>query len=172
MDTNMERIATDTLLERGVGFRIPAPFLFRLFGKKVMTLKVKRLYLGTLIHLSELADIAEPEQVDVGKEREEIVGELGASPVSLPLREIVENRKQVCRVIAACLLNNPVKIRLFRWWLSRVLLRRCTPDHLQELALWLYAYGRVESFTNTTKLLRTMIVTTPRTNLGQTQERS
>lgn len=160
------------LLERGVGFKIPAPFLYRLVGRKVMTLKVKRLYLGTLLHLSELAGIAELIPVDVGVDRAVAVRDMGSRPHSLPLEAIVNNIPRVTRAVAACLLNGKWRIRLFRWWLARVLQRRCTADHLQELAMWLFAYGRAESFTNTTKLLLAMTMTAPPKNLGRLEERS
>lgn len=172
MGAHMQKLAADALLERGVGFKIPAPFLYRLFGRKVMTLNVKRLYLGSLLYLSELADLSEWVSLDVGVVRQRTIEELGSQAKSLPIPVISENILRVTRAVAALLLNGKWRIRLFRWWLARVLRRRCTADQLQELVMWLFAYGRAESFTNTTKLLLAMSMTTPTRNLGQRGERS
>ncbi len=171
MSAEMQKLAADALLERGVGLKIPAPLLFRLVRKKTMTLNVRRTYLGSLIYLSDLAHLADPEPLDVGSEPEQLIKEMGSGPLSLPFDVIAENVPAVTRSVAALLLNDKWKIRLFRGWLARVLRRRCTTDQLQELVMWLFVYGRAEPFTTTTKLLTRMMMTAPR-SLGQQKKRS
>lgn len=171
MGDNLQKMAADALLERGVGLKIPAPFLYRLFGRKVMELKIRRLYLGTLLYLSDLAGMDELQPLDVGADRTRLIQEMGSPSASLPLPVITANMERVTRCVAACLLNGKWKIRLFAPWLSRVLRRRCTPDQLQEIVMWLFAYGRAEAFTITTILLREMMVTPPR-NMGPKEKRS
>jgi hypothetical protein len=176
MDTHVtnpdiEKAAALALLDRGVAFRIPAPALLMLFGKKTISITVKRLYLGTLVHLSLLEKIAPFEPMKVPEDHEKTIDEMGAKPVSMPITDIVKNSKPVCRQVAACLLNSRLKIALFARILGRYLRRSCTADQIQELIMWLFVYGRPEAFTNTTKLLRKMTMTSPRI-MGQKMKRS
>ena len=166
--TNTEHAAAMALLDRGVGFSIPAPFLFRLFGRKTMKITVRKLYLGTLVHLSTISDFELVETPHAASdEHAKVIKEMGGEPKSLPLKTIIENIKPVTLAVAACLLNNPIKIKLFAPLLARHLRRsKLTAEHIQELVMWIFIYGRAESFTNTTKLLRRMMMMSPR-NLGQ-----
>ncbi len=167
----MESAAAQALLDKGAGFNIPAPFLFQWFGKKTISITLKRLRLGTLLYISELIPIDELKEPKKLKEREKVINAMGSELTSLKLSYIRENGKEVCKAIACGLLNSKWKIKLFSNLLANYLKWKCTTDELQELALWLLAYGRAESFMNTTKLLRTMKMTTPK-NLGQTTKRS
>ena len=174
----MERAAAQALLDRGVGFQIPAPFFLRLLGKKTAQISVKRLRLGTLLHISQLIP---PEQLSAPlppeggmkehefEDRKKAVEHMSGEAVSVKLPFIRENTKTVCKAVACGLLNSKLKIRLFSGLLGNYLQAACTPDQLQELTLWLFAYGRAESFMTTTKLLQAMRTTAPR-NLGPTQE--
>lgn len=165
--SSIEQLAADALLERGAGLKIPAPLLYRLFGRKYMRLTIKRLYLGTLLHLSRLAKIGNLEQIDVGQ-RERVINCMGCEVMSLSIADIEAHQREVTNAVACCLLNSRLKIRLFRWWLARVLRRRCHADQLQEIVMWLFAYSRIESFRNTTELLQRMVMTTRR-HSGQTE---
>ena len=168
---DIEKAAALALLDRGVAFRVPAPWLLRLFGKKTVKITVKRLYLGTLAHLSTLEEIATPEVMEVPEGYKEIITEMGAVPRAVPFKAIVENSKPVCRAVASCLLNSRIKIALFSRILGRYLRRSCTTDQIQELTMWLFIYGRPESFINTTALVRKMTVMSPRMT-GHTTKRS
>ena len=168
---DIEKAAALALLDRGVAFRIPAPALLMLFGKKTVGITVKRLYLGTLAHLSTLEEIATPEVIEVPADYKEVIAGMGAVPRAIPFKAIVENSKPVCRAVASCLLNSRLKIALFGRILGRYLRRSCTADQIQELIMWLFIYGRPEAFTNTTTLLRRMTVMSPRM-MGHTIKRS
>ena len=50
---------------------------------------------------------------------------------------------------------------LFQNMLAGHLRRNCTPEQLQELLMWLFAYSRPEAFTNTIKLIDRMKMTKP-----------
>lgn len=167
---DVEKAGALALLDRGIAFRIPAPWLMVLMGKKTIKIKVKRLYLGTLINLSTLEQIAIPQPVKVEESHKKIIADMGTVPVSIPISDIIKHRKQVCEAIAACLLNSRIKIKLFSKALGRYLRRSCTPDQIQELAMWLFVYARPEAFMNTTEYLRKMTVMSPRMT-GQ-EERS
>lgn len=162
MDRKTEQAAAQALLDRGIAFRIPAPLLWRLFGKKTMRISVKQLRLGTLVYLSYFNDLNAYERVqEIGDFRLSLIKEMGFEPISVAVNAIVENRKKISRSIACMLLNHPIKIRLFSAMMARILERRCTAEQLQELTMWLMVYSRVESFLNTTKLLGTMTLTKP-----------
>jgi len=153
------------LLDRGAGFYIPAPFLYRIFGKKKIQIVVRRLRLGTLLYLTELPPSP---LVDVPDALSKKIKDTGAEVMAVDLKYIVENMTTVCRVIAACLLNSKLKIKLFRKPLGRYLKNKLTADQLQELTMWLFVYGRVESFTNTIKFIQAMQMTKPM-NLSPTE---
>ena len=156
---DIQRLAAMALLDRGIAFRIPAPWWMVLFGKKSVNINVRRLYLGTLIHLSTLEGIAPLEPMEVPPDHKQLITDMEATPRSIPIADIITHSVPVCRAIAACLLNSRLKIALFSKILGRHLRRSCHPDQLQELVMWLFIYGRVESFTNTTELLSRMRMT-------------
>ena len=133
-----------------------------------MKIVVRRLYLGTLVHLSTISDFELVETPHASSDDyKEVIKEMGGDPKSLSIKTIIENIKPVTLAVAACLLNSPIKIKLFAPLLARHLRRsKVTVDQLQELMMWIFIYGRAESFTNTTKLLRRMTMMSPR-NLGQ-----
>lgn len=166
---NTEHAAAMALLDRGVGFSIPAPFFYRLFGRKKMKISVRRLYLGTLLHLSAIADF-EPEFVETPHATSlpytQIIKEMGGEPKSLSLKTIIKNIKPVSLAVASSLLNSRLKIWLWSRLLAGHLRRNCTTDQLQELVMWIFIYGRTESFTTTTKLIERMKMMKPM-NLGQ-----
>jgi hypothetical protein len=160
--TEIPRLAALALLDRGIAFRIPAPWLLVLFGRKTVKINVKRLYLGTLLHLSTLEGIAPLEPMELPADHKQLIADMEAEPRSLSIQAIIENAVPVCRAIAACLLNSRIKIALLSKPLGRYLRRSCTPDQLQELAMWLFVYGRPEAFTTTTKFLGKMSMTSSR----------
>lgn len=168
MKTNydIEKAAANALLDRGIAFRVPAPWLLRLFRKKNFKITVKRLRLGTLVHLSTLEALSPLEPMKAGSEREKVIKDMGNEPLTLPYKVIVENLKPVTRCVAACLLNSNIKIKLFSKLLARYLRWAVHTEQLQELVMWLFIYGRAEAFTTTTKLIRKMTMTKPM-NLGQ-----
>ncbi len=171
MDKNIELAAAQALLDRGAGFHIPAPFLFRILGKKKIRIVVRRQRLGALLYLYELPGIDELEPLAVGKDAEGVISQMGATPESLTLKFINENIIPVSRAVAAGLLNVNWKILLFRKLLGRYLRITLTADQLQELVMWLLIYGRSESFINTIKLLAMMKLTSPM-NLSPQGKRS
>lgn len=176
MNEQVEQATARILLDRGIGFQIPAPFFLRWFGKKTVGISVKPLRLGTLLKIQVPQGALETASSKAGsdegefEQRKKAVEQLsGSEAVWLKYNHIAENSKKVSKTIACGLLNSSLRIRLFSGLLGRHLHRQCTADQLQELSMWLFAYGRAESFTNTTKLLGMMQVTMTR-NLGQSEE--
>lgn len=171
MDKIIEQAAAQALLDRGAAFYIPAPFLYRLVGKKKVRIVIRPLRLGSLLYLYELPGINELKPLPVDKDAEGVINQMGAKADSIDLKIIIENIKPVSVAVAACILNWNWKIKLFRGILGRYLRHTLTADQLQELVMWLLIYGRGESFMNTIKLLAMMKVTSPM-NLSPEVERS
>lgn len=161
----IEKAAAMAILDRGIALPIPAPWLLVLFGKKTIKINVKRLYLGTLVHLSTLEKIGLV-PLQVPEDHKKLINDMDAEPRSISTVAIIDNSVVVTRAIASCILNSRVKIALFSKVLGRYLRRSCTPDQLQELAMWLFVYGRPEAFINTTRLIGKMMMTNPM-NMGQ-----
>ncbi len=171
MDKNIEQAAAQALLDRGAGFYIPAPFFFRILGKKKIRIVVRRQKLGALLYLSELPGIDELKPLAVVKDAEGVISQMGAIPESIALKTIAQHIIPVSRAVAAGLLNSNWKILLFRKLVGRYLRINLTVDQLQELVMWLLIYGRSESFMNTIRLLAMMKVTSPM-NLSPQEKRS
>lgn len=165
MDKQIEQAAALALLDRGAAFHIPAPFLFRLFGKKKVRITVRRLRLGTLLYLTQIPGIDKAGEFETKRPDQEklkqVVEATGAKLIAIDKKAIEDNLKPVCRIVASCLLNSELKIKLFSRPFGRYLRRKLNADQIQELIMWLFVYGRAESFTNTIKFIGKMSMTSP-----------
>ena len=146
-EEQVQKQAANTLLERGVRFPIPAPFLLRVFGKKNVGLTIHQPKMGTLIYLSEGfvsmgIDPATLEDGDIGK---------AYGLVAL-------HGKVMCRMMAVAVLNSRWKIRLFAKLLGNLLRWRLTAKLLADLFMMITALSGVQYFTSTIRFL-------PATNL-------
>ncbi|HAQ21108.1 MAG TPA: hypothetical protein DCR40_18025 [Prolixibacteraceae bacterium] len=156
----IQRRAAETILERGVRVRLPAPRFLRLLGKKEIAVTIGQPYLGTLEHLSMLS-------LKAGFSFEGIdTGDLDAAH-----RLIAAHSKTVRRILAVMILNSKLKIFLFSGVLASWLKWKVKPHRLLELFLVIVTLSGMEDFTNTIRLIRSMRVTMPR-NLSPTGEGS
>ena len=147
---NTEKLAADILLDNGVAWRLPAPLILRMFGKKTVKISIKAIRLGTLLELSSVYS-----SMDISEES------LTKDPHAL----LQGNLKQVCRIAAICILNSRIKIRLFSGILTKFLIARLTANMLLEVMLFVATYSGVTSFISTIRLIGEMKVTSPK-NLG------
>lgn len=151
MDT--EQKAASILLDRGVGWKVPAPWPLSIFKAQVM-LVIKPLRLGALLELSRLyasmnIDPQEPNQ------------DPHALIKCIPIAS---------RIAAVCLLNSPLKIRLFSGMVARFVRKRLTADQLLEMMLFVVTYSGTASFTSIIRLMGEMKMTTP--NLSHQEQGS
>ena len=147
---NTEKHAADILLDNGVAWRLPSPWLLRLFGKRTIQISIKAIRLGTLLELSS------------------VYSSMGITEESLtkdPHTLIQSNLKLVCRIAAICILNSKPRIRLFSGVLTKFLVSRLTANMLLEVMLFVATYSGVTSFISTIRLIGEMKVTSPK-NLG------
>ena len=151
MENTVEKRAAELILEKGVRVKVPAPFLLKLFFVKTISLVLRQPNMGTLLLFSAEALKA---NFDFSKLKD---GNLLEAH-----RMIAEHAVPVSRMLAYLLLRSKWKIRLFTWWLSKHLLWKLTPTRMAEITLLAVAFGRVEDFTTTIRLISAMKVTTPK----------
>lgn len=145
-DMNTEQKAASTLLDRGVAWKVPAPWWMRLIGKKTLSLEVKAIRLSQLLELSGL-------YASMGIDPEQSKDDPHA---------LIPHARTVCQIAAICLLSTPLKRRLFAKALARILVDRLTGDNLLEMMLFVVTYSGLESFTTTIRLIGEMRMTKPK----------
>lgn len=156
---SIEQYAADTILEKGVRVRIPAPFFLRIFLVKRIGLLFHQPYLGTLMHVARLS-------VKDGFDLAELNGEIN------DVHELVlKHSKTLRKIVAVLYLNSGWKIRLFTGLVAKWLEYKLTPSKLAEIAVVVVAYSRLEDFTSTIRLIGAMRITSPR-NLSHTENGS
>ena len=148
---DIERRAAETILERGVRVKLPAPRFLRLIGKKEISVTIRQPNMGTLLHVSRLS-------LKAGFSFEGIdAGNLDAA------HELISKHTKTCiRIVAIIILGSKFKIWLFSGMLRRWLMGKVTPRRLFELILMTVTMSGVQDFTNAIRLIRSMRVTMPR----------
>lgn len=142
----------DTLLDKGVRVQIPAPFFLRIFGKRSLTVAVKRPVLGNMLRISKLYLQMKVEVNDT---------DLGAWIQTLQTCAV-----PVSRICAIGMLRGRYTGWLFMRPLARYLRWNMTTRDLANLAAILVSLSGYQDFTNTIKLLGLMRLTQPK-NLSQ-----
>lgn len=158
MEGNTELRAAQSILERGIWAEVKAPLFLRLFGKKTLKLKVRKLYAGTLLHVAEcyLSTGIKEEQL---KEIE--------SEAALEL--MAKHGRAICKAVAMAILNDKWKIRWLSGWLAGYLLRHLDWMRILKMLEFALVYNGTVDFMSTTRLVRAMKITDP-ANQGQTKK--
>lgn len=149
----IEKLATETILQRGVKIKIAAPWIIRWF-KKTITLRLTSPYEGTVMRVASyyLSTGLKDHQL------EEISIE-----ESLALMSV--HGKAISKAVACAILNSYWRGKLFTRPLAWYLRWHCKPRELFGITTALLLYGGVADFINTTRSVRKMKTTSPR--LGQ-----
>ncbi len=152
-DAATERLAAETILQRGVKVKIPAPFIIRWF-KKTITLRMGSPFEGTLLRVSRyyLSTGIDSRKIDNLTVEEALVF-MGL------------HGKAISKAVACAILNGYWSGKLFTNFLAWYLRWHMSPKDLFALTTALLIYGGTSDFMNTTRLVRKMKATTP--NLGQ-----
>lgn len=153
-----ERLAAETILQRGVKVKIAAPWFIR-WLKKTITLRLTSPFEGTLLRVSRyyLSTGLSEQQLD------KVTIEDSLALMSL-------HGKSISKAVACGILNGYWKGMLFTRPLAWYLRWNLKPKELFALTTALLIYGGASDFMNTTRLVRKMKTTTP--NLGQTPKES
>ena len=155
-----EQLAAETLLENGVRITVPAPFFFRLIGKKTIKLKLRQPTLRTLLIVSGMSLKAgfSFDGIDAGN-------------IDAAHDLINTHAKILARIVAVFILRKKRIIKLFSGLLGNYLLDKLTPKKLAEIVLIVVALGGVQDFTDSIRLIRSMRITAPK-NLSPTDQGS
>jgi hypothetical protein len=146
--------AAETLLQRGMKVKAHAPLLFRLFGKKTITLTLSQPTGGTLHRVASY-------YLRTGISQEKLHEITAEEALGL----ITVHGKTIYKAVACAILNGWITGYLFTkplaWWLYE----HHTPESIAALMDVLITYGGVSHFMITTRLVRSLKLTAP--NLGQ-----
>lgn len=147
MDTRLK--AAEAILERGVRFRLPAPFFKRWLKKDYMT--IRHLKAGTILEISRIVIAADLENA-----------------VLLSDYQLLKKAVEPCaRCIAVAILNDRRKIEQQADRLTRRLLWDISAESLIDVFLKIVVMNRTSDFTTITKyFLLKMTTMLERKNLG------
>ena len=148
--TEVERLAADQILEKGVRMQLRAPFLFRLFGKRTVGLTVRAPYIGTMIRVSRLylnTGITDDKLNDISHEEAHALMAVHGVSIS--------------KAVACAWLNGYFLGWLFTKLLARYIRNHATAKELMVVTTMLLIYGGVSDFINTTRSVRDMKMTAP-----------
>ena len=147
---NIELLAAETLLQRGVRVPIVAPLLFRLFGKKKLSFYLYQPSLGNKVRISSLylkMGITEAELQETTLENAEAL--------------LIKHSTTLLRIVAICmfkgcfwpwLLNRPMAYYL-KW--------KINPQRLFALAQIIRSFSGTTDFMNTIRSAKKMKITEP-----------
>lgn len=144
---NTQQKAAETILDRGVRFKMPAPALIRFLRLNRLTIRPFRP--GTILEFSRVVIEHDLEETKA-------------------LEHMVIKLEPIAKCIAIAALNSRLKIKWFTKIYTRWLLWRCHYTQLLEMFAVLSQINSVQDFTSITKFFcqQTTMMMSPR-NLGQ-----
>ena len=138
---NQENEETKLLLGKGVEFKVKTKsFISKLLKKEERTFIINPLFNGTLLELSY-----EFSKMEFSQEK---LQENGLTEV----KRLMKHSKVLSNIIAISVLNNRLKIRLFKGILSRYFLWRLTPSETESITTTIHYMMDLEGFTNSIRL--------------------
>ena len=146
--------AANSLLKRGVRYKLPAPLLFRLLGSKHISINITPLYAGTELRIAAL------------------LSEKGITEEKLnedPSKLMYQHYNDILKIVALASLNRLAISRL-AMWLRIWLLRQASVWQLYELYAAIRQFSGTGPFLIITRLVIQTRMTAP--NLGQTAKGS
>lgn len=153
MDARLQ--AATTILERGVRFRLPAPFYKRWLKKDFVT--IRHLKAGTILEISRVV-------LESGLEEAVTFGD----------NEFLNKAVEPCtRCIAIAILNDKEAIEEKTEKLTRLLMWQVSAESLVDIFLEISVMNRLSDFTDITRFfLNRMEMMMNRKNLGQEEDGS
>jgi hypothetical protein len=153
-DGNMsiEAKVAETILEKGVRVKLPAPFFLPF--RKTIAVTFHQPTLRTLLKVASIA-------LRSGFQLEKLTGD-----VETAHKAVVDHTPAVVKIVATLMLNGRIRSAVFQrileWWL----INNLTARKLGEITLVTVAFSGVQDFTTSIRLIGTMRVTAPK-NLSQ-----
>lgn len=146
---NTETRAIETLLDKGVTFKLPTRGLLRFF-KPNHEFHLRQAYLGTLLLLSKY-------YLKTGLDE----AKLAENPLTEARQVVARSAGHMARIAAIGILNSKWKIRLFGRFFAKWLLWRLTPKTLYELSMTVVMLNNTGDFLNTIRLTAGLTLTQP-----------
>lgn len=151
--------AANALLEHGIKVQVTAPLLFRLFGKRTVSVVIRPPYMGTLYRISAINSGAGI--------TEEVLETLDTLPVDqMNLKYI----RPMAKVAATAILNNYWACMLFALPLALWLQWHMSQRQLMSVSFIINKLNGKKTFTNTIRLAAGLQITAP--NLSQENQGS
>lgn len=147
----VEKFAADTILQRGVKVKIPAPLLLRVFRKKTIAITLTSPFEGTMHRVASY-------YLSTGITTEQLEGITAEQATALHAK----HGKAISKAVAVAILNGYISGWLFTKLLAWYLRWHLTPRVLLTLTTTLIIYGGIQDFINTTKSVRKMTLTMPK----------
>lgn len=147
---DIELLAAETLLQRGVKVQIVAPLLFRLFRKKTISFYLYQPSLGNKIRISSLYLKMGIKESDLQETTHENAEDLLVRHSHTLLRIVAINMFKGC--FWPWLLNRPVAYYL-KW--------KLTPQKLYALVDLIILFSGTKDFMNTIRSVKSMKITEP-----------
>lgn len=147
----VEKRTADVLLQKGVKIKVRSPWFMRLFTKTI-TLTVSSLFEGTIHRVARyyLATGITQEQLD-------------NITIEQAFMLMKHHGRNFNKAVACAVLNGYVKGWLFVRPLAWYLRWHSKPNEILALLNYILLYSGIEDFMNTTKLVRKMKLTQPKT---------
>lgn len=153
-DLQREALVAEHLLHRGARMKMRAPFFFRWFGVKTISLTIRSPYEGTMHRVASY-------YLSTGIKSEQLNDITHEDALAL----WAAHGKTICKAVACAWLNGYWAGKLFTYPLALYILWHCTPKELFGMTALILLYGGTADFMNITRSVRMMKMTTPK--LGQ-----
>jgi len=160
-EAKMQERVADTLLERGVRFKIPAPFFLRLIWVRHIAITIKPSKYGTLLEMSKLSA-----KLDID------LTALSEGSINEAMAMVEKHGHTVARWVAVAILNSKFSIRFFARPLAKRLMWLLTPKRLAELFLLVTMLSQVQDFTSIIRFLNTMNLTRRSDGIGEMSQKT
>lgn len=147
----VEKLAAEAILEKGVRVALPAPFLLRVLFVREVGFIIKQPTMGQLFRVSSLS-------VKTGFD----LSGLESGGINEAHRLVTNHCKSLTLILAALMIRGKWRSKLFSRLLAWWMLWRLTPRKLAEIALVCVAMSGIEDFTTTIRLIGTMRITAPK----------
>lgn len=147
-EARVQQRVADNLLERGVRFKIPAPFFLRLVGKKKVGVTIRPIKFGTLLAMSRLS-----------AELNADIDTISDGSINQAMEMVQKHGATLTEWVATAILNRKGLIKRFSKPLGRYLGWKLTPAKLSELFMLVVLLCGIQDFTNTIRYLNTLNLT-------------
>lgn len=169
MSYQQERAEIDILIEKGFEVVTPVRSIFRIFGKKTRSWRVKRLPLGLMDIQTDLFF-----QLQVNESR--LYSDDPENRNNEIMNSVKDNAQLCAEIIAVSILGEKVKIKLFKKIFAKYLLWRINSKEMFEFTAKLFKMNDFQNFTTSIILLKAKRTTAPlqvveeKTEAEETQE--